>query len=114
MHVFVTVTDVGRFEEVLSLARIKTIIDCLWRQSVLGTLQQEELLFKGNFLYSAVSSPQHRSKRFTLYFPGRPVHSDTTSASLGSIHPYATINARRLLLHITTTVYCQVLMYTAE
>ena len=27
------------------------------------------------------------------YFPGRPVHSDTISASLGSIQPYATINA---------------------
>ena len=31
----------------------------------------------GKFLYSAVSSPQDRSKRFTLYFPDRPVHSDT-------------------------------------
>ena len=28
---------------------------------------------KGNFLYSAVSNPQDCSKRFTLYFPGRPV-----------------------------------------
>ena len=58
---------------------------------------------KGKFLYSAVSSPQDRSKRFTLYFPGRPVHSDTISASLGSIHTYATINVRRLL--VPTTVY---------
>jgi len=33
---------------------------------------------KGKFLYSAVSSPQDRSKRFTLYFSDRPVHSDTT------------------------------------
>ncbi len=32
---------------------------------------------KGKFLYSAVSSPQDRSKHFTLYFPDRPVHSDT-------------------------------------
>ena len=48
---------------------------------------------KGKFLYSAVSSPQDRSKRFTLYFPDRPVHSDTISASLGSIQPYAAINA---------------------
>ena len=40
---------------------------------------------KGNFLYSAASSPQDRSKRFTLYFPDRPVHWDTISASLGSI-----------------------------
>ena len=69
---------------------------------------------KGKFLYSAVSSPQDRSKRFTLYFPDRPVHSDTVSASLGSIQPYATINARRLLVHISTTVYSQVLIYSAE
>ena len=55
---------------------------------------------KGKFLYSAVSHPQDRSKHFTLYFPDRPVHSDTISASLGSIQPYATINARRLLVHI--------------
>ena len=65
---------------------------------------------KGKFLYSAVSSPQDRSKRFTLYFPDRPVHSDTISASLGSIQPYAAINARRLLIHIFTTVYSQVLI----
>ena len=65
-------------------------------------------------IYSAVSSPQDRSKRFTLYFPDRPVHSDTISASLGSIQPYATINARRLLVHIPTTVCSQVLIYTAE
>ena len=68
-------------------------------------------LVKCKFLYSAVSSPQDRSKRFTLYFPDRPVHSDTIS---GSIQPYATINARRLLVHISTTVYSHVLIYTAE
>ena len=33
---------------------------------------------------------------------------------MGSIQPYATINARRLLVHISTTVYCQVLIHTAE
>ena len=47
------------------------------------------------------------SKRFILYIPDRPVHSDTISASLGSIQPYAIINARRLLVHISTTVYSQ-------
>ena len=35
------------------------------------------------------TSPQDRSKCFTLYFPDRLVHSDTISASLGSIRPYA-------------------------
>ena len=49
---------------------------------------------KGKFLCSAVSNPQNCSKRFTLYFPGRPIQSDTISTSLESIHPYAAINAR--------------------
>ena len=48
------------------------------------------------------ASPHDSSKHFTLYFPDRPVHSDTILASLGSIQPYATINARRLLVHIST------------
>ena len=61
-------------------------------------------LNKGKFLYSAASSPQDRSKRFTLYFPDRPVHSDTISASLWSIQPDATINGRRLLVHTSTSV----------
>ena len=69
---------------------------------------------KNQFLYSPVSNPQDRSKRFTLYFPDRPVHSDTISASLGSIQPYATINAQRLLILISTTAYSQVLIYIAE
>ena len=62
---------------------------------------------KDKFLYSAVASPQDCSKCFTLYFPDRPVHSDTISASLGSIQHYAKINARRLLIYISTTVYSQ-------
>ena len=32
---------------------------------------------KGMVLYSAISSPLDRSKRFTLSSPGRPVHSNT-------------------------------------
>ena len=41
---------------------------------------------KGSVLYSAVSSPLDRSKRFIRFaLPGRPVHSDTNSASSGSI-----------------------------
>ena len=69
---------------------------------------------KGKFLHSAVSSPKNHSKRFTLYFPDRPVHPDTISASLGSIQPCVAITARRLLVHISATVYSQVLIYTAE
>ncbi|KAK2189190.1 hypothetical protein NP493_113g00032 [Ridgeia piscesae] len=62
-------------------------------------------MYKGKFLYSAVSNPQDCSKHFTLYFPDRPVQLDTISTSLGSIQQYATINARKLLVHISTTVY---------
>ena len=41
---------------------------------------------KSMFLSSVVSSPLDRSKRFTLFaLPGRPVHSETNSASPGSI-----------------------------
>ena len=64
------------------------------------------LIKKGKCLYSAVSKPQDCSKRFTLYLT---VQSDTISTFLGSIQPYATINARRLLLRISTTVCSQVL-----
>ena len=41
----------------------------------------------GMFLYSSVSTPLDRSKRFTFHTPpsGRPVHSDTNSAFLRSI-----------------------------
>ena len=46
--------------------------------------------------------------------PWQTVHSDTISASLRSIQSYATINARMLFVHISTTVYSQVLIYTAE
>ena len=41
-------------------------------------------------LYSAVSSPLDRSKRFTLSSPGRPVHSDTVlgfSWKQVAVHP---------------------------
>ena len=77
-------------------------------------IESGRVVKKGKFLYSAESSPQDHSKRFTLYFPHRSVHSYTISASLGSIQPYATINARRLLVHTSTTVYSQVLIYSAE
>ena len=42
---------------------------------------------------------------FTLYFRGRPIKSNTISTSLGSIQPYATINVRRLLVHISIVRY---------
>ena len=65
------------------------------------------------FLYSAVSSPLDRSKRFTLSSPGRPVHSDTVLGFSCKHSSHAAI-AQRLFTHISTTVYSQVLIYTAE
>ena len=61
---------------------------------------------KGKFLYSAVSSPQDRSKRFTLYFLDRPVHSDTISASLGSIQPLSI--ARYSFIQLSELEQCRV------
>ena len=58
---------------------------------------------EGKFLCSAVSDPQHDSKRFTLYLPGRSVQSNTVSTPLGSIQPHATISAQRLLVHISAS-----------
>ena len=60
----------------------------LYKGNILSSLRHnlKKKKSKGSFLYSAVSSPLDRSKRFTLFaFPGRPVHSDTNSASPGSI-----------------------------
>ena len=64
-------------------------------------------------LYSAVSSPLDRSKRFTLSSPGRPVHSYTVLGFSWKHSSHAAI-AQRLFTHISTTVYSQVLIYTAE
>ena len=61
-------------------------------------------------LYSVVSSAVDRSKRCTLFaLPSRPVHSDTNSASPGSI-------LARQQLHGTTihSHFHPVLIYTAE
>ena len=68
---------------------------------------------KGMVLYSAVSSPLDRSKRFTLSSPGRPVHSDTVLGFSWKHSSHAAI-AQRLFTHISTTVYSQVLIYAAE
>ena len=62
---------------------------------------------KGMVLYSAVSSPLDRSKRFTLSSPGRPVHSDTVLGFSWKHSSHAAI-AQRLFTHISTTVYSQV------
>ena len=61
---------------------------------------ESSLYKKGMFLYSAVSSPLDRSKRFTLFaFPDRPVHSDTNSASPGSILATQQLRAKTIHSH---------------
>ena len=64
---------------------------------------------KGMVLYSAVSSPLDRSKRFTLSSPGRPFRSDTVLGFSWKHSSHAAI-AQRLFTHIYTTVYSQVLI----
>ena len=71
---------------------------------------------KGMFLKFYIAQyPVRRTAQSTLHFssPGRSVHSDTNSASLGSILAMQQI-AQRLFTHMSTTVYSQVLIYTAE
>ena len=96
-------------------------VDCLATLNIIQTFEERVAPFlqvmstrrKGKFLYSAVSSPQDRSKRFTLYFPDRPVHSDTISASLGSIQPLMREGRNRLppsfprAMDKQTVVQCQ-------
>ena len=79
--------------------------------TILPTIKKKKK--KGMVLYSAVSSPLDRSKRFTLSSPGRPVHSDTVLGFSWKHSSHAAI-AQRLFTHISTTVYSQVLIYTAE
>ena len=56
------------------------------------------------FLYSAVSSPSDRSKRFTPFaFPDRPVHSDTVLGFSGKHSSHAAI-AQRLFTRMSTFI----------
>ena len=57
---------------------------------------------KGKFLYSTVSSPQDCSQRF------RPFNQ-TPSQLLCETSGHSTINARSLLVQISTLVYSQVI-----
>ena len=83
------------------------------RDGVYVCVYKKKVKKKGMVLYSAISSPLDRSKRFTLSSPGRPVHSDTVLGFSWKHSSHAAI-AQRLFTHISTTVYSQVLIYTAE
>ena len=58
--------------------------------------------------------PVLRTVQSALHFTSLTYLFNLTLSQLSeSIQPYATINARRLLVHISTTVYSQILIYTA-
>ena len=65
------------------------------------------------FLYSVVSSPLDRSKRFTLILPWQTC-SFRHQLGFSWKHSSHAAIAQRLLIHMSTTVYSQVLIYTAE
>ena len=58
---------------------------------------------KGMFLYSAVSGPYDCSKRFTLH-PLVDLFIPRPSQLLWEVFSHAVVAARRLLVHISTTV----------
>ena len=68
---------------------------------------------KGMFLYRAVSSPLDRSKRFTLH-PLADVFIPTSTRLLLEAFSHAAITVQRVFIHIFTTVYSQILIYSAE
>ena len=94
-----------------TLPRFQSKMAIVWDRSMAGEPGKRHYVRKeGMVLYSAVSSPLDRSKRFTLSSPGRPVHSDTVLGFSWKHSSYAAI-AQRLFTHISTTVYSQVLIY---
>ena len=90
-------------DELVSLC----LLCCKVNDSFLTAVHKMEIIH-------VIQYPVLTTVQSTLHYPDRPVHSDTISASLGSIQPYATINARRLFVHISTTVCSQVLIYIAK
>ena len=66
------------------------------------------------FLCNMVFSLSDRSKGCTLRPVGRPVHSDTNSASLGRIQPRCNHCADTIHSHISTAVCSHALIYTAK
>ena len=69
---------------------------CNWR--FYGEREEVQLEILGN--------PERMMQQYVLESVNdRPVQSNTISTSLGGIQPYVIINDRRLLVHISTTVY---------
>ena len=67
---------------------------------------------KGIFLYSAVSSPLDRSKRFTLFLPWQTCSFRHQLDSSGKHSCHAAITHKDYITHISTTA--QILIYTAD
>ena len=79
-------------------------------QKVFSIITNED---KGTFLHSAVSSNWDCSKHFTLH-PLADLFFRTPTRLLWEPFSYAAITAQRLFVHISTSVYSQVLIHTAE
>ena len=103
----------GRAKSVKRFERSNVLDTALYKKNIYLYYIYIYIHKKGMVLYSAVSSPLDRSKRFTLSSPCRPVHSDTVLGFSWKHSSHAAI-AQRLFTHISTTVYSQVLIYTAE
>ena len=73
----------------------------------------KSLRIRWAFFYIAVSSPKGCSDRFTLY-PLGDLFIPTPTWLLLEAFSHAAITARRPFIHISTTVYSQILIYTAE
>ena len=69
---------------------------------------------KGVFLYSACIPSVGPLKALYTSPPGRPVHSGTNSASLGSILAMQQLRAKTIHSHFQHHLYNQVVIYTAE
>ena len=72
---------------------------------------------KGYGIFYIAQYPVRWTAQSTLHYyssPDRPVHSDTNSTSLGSILVMQQLLANTIFTHISTAVYTQLLIYTAE
>ena len=65
-------------------------------------------------MFCAVSSPSDRSKRFTLFLPWQTSAFRHQLGFSGKHCRPAAITRERLLTHISTTLYSQVVIYTAD
>ena len=99
LHINCNGTQHSHVISFLPLSVLRMILHCLFHLCLGDTLKKIFIscsllnsLLKCKFLCSAVPNPHDCSKRFTLYFPNRPVQSNTISTSLGCTQSCATID----------------------